>query len=101
MDVPANHEKTIDGKKGIAGENIGLLLGILSCLMFGVFTGIPAVIMGHISLNKKKKKPESRINERIAKASIFLGYLGILLYVMLALALFLIYANPKSHWYRL
>ena len=61
MDVPANHEKTIDGKKGIAGENIGLLLGILS----------------------------------------FLGYLGILLYVMLALALFLIYANPKSHWYRL
>ena len=101
MDAPASHKKSLDGKKGMVVENIGLLLGILSCLMFGIFTGIPAVIMGHTSLNRKRKEPESHINERIAKAGIFLGYLGILLYVVLALALFLIYSNPKSHWDRL
>ena len=99
MDAFNNYNKTVNGKKSIPLENTSLLLGVLSCLMFGFFTGIPAVIMGHISLYRIKKQPERNINKRVAMVGTILGYFGILLYVMLALALFLIYSDPKSYWH--
>lgn len=80
-------------------ESLSLILGFLSCVMFGVLTGIPAVILGHVSLYKAKKESDSHKNKRVVIAAIILGYFGIFLNVMLALALFMIYYDPNNYWY--
>jgi xanthine/uracil permease len=61
-----------------------MILGFLSCVMFGIITAIPAIVLGHISLSKHKKNPEYK-GRKIAIAGIILGYLGI--FVTLAILL--------------
>lgn len=75
-----------------------LILGFLSCVMFGVLSGVPAVICGHISLSKIKTDPISYAGKRLAIAGITLGYIGILLTIGLILALFMIYSDPEHFW---
>jgi Domain of unknown function (DUF4190) len=53
-----------------------LILGFLSCVIFGIITSIPAIILGYISLSKYKKNPCYK-GRKIAIAGIVLGCLGI------------------------
>jgi hypothetical protein len=75
---------------------ISLVLGFLSCVMFGFISGIPAVICGHISLSKLKREPNRYKGKRLATAGVVLGYIGILLTIMLALALLLIFFDREK-----
>lgn len=68
-----------------------LILGFLGCVMFGILAGIPAVICGHISLNKLKQEHQNNKNRRIAFAGLILGYIGIIMTIILAIGLLMIY----------
>lgn len=75
---------------------ISLVLGFLSCVIFGILSGIPAVICGHISLSRLKREPNKYKGRRLAIAGVVLGYIGILLTIMLALAFFLIFFDREK-----
>lgn len=62
-------------KKGMAIT--GLVLGILSLLCLGVFSGIPAIILGHIAYNRARKMPEQFGGAGLAIASFVMGYCSI------------------------
>ena len=70
-----------------------LVLGILSCTMFGILSGIPAVICGHISLAKiRREPPKSYITgKRLAVSGLFLGYIGIAMTIVLVAGLLMLY----------
>jgi len=70
----------------------GLVLGFLSCKIFGIFSGVPAVICGHISLSKIKSEPENYITaKRLAVSGLFLGYTGIAMTIVLVVGLLMLY----------
>jgi len=53
--------------------------------MLGIFSGIPAVIYGHISLSKLKKHEPTKYTDkdkRIAISGLILGYTGIFLSII-------------------
>jgi hypothetical protein len=52
-----------------------LVLGLLTLLCCGVFTGIPAIICGHISLLKVSRNPNLQ-GKGMAIAGLVLGYVG-------------------------
>jgi peptidyl-prolyl cis-trans isomerase B (cyclophilin B) len=52
-----------------------LVLGLLTPLCCGFFTGIPAIICGHISLSKCSKNPNLQ-GKGMAIAGLILGYVG-------------------------
>jgi hypothetical protein len=52
-----------------------LVLGLLTPLCCGLFTGIPAIICGHISLSKISKNPNLQ-GKGMAIAGLVLGYVG-------------------------
>ena len=54
-----------------------LVLGILSFLCFGLFTGIPAVICGHVARSKIRQSQGSLTGGGMALAGLILGYIGI------------------------
>jgi hypothetical protein len=54
-----------------------MVLGILSILIFFIFTGIPAVILGHISLAKIRKSKGRLTGDATARAGLVLGYISI------------------------
>src|SRR5690349_6802826 len=61
-------------KSGLAIAS--LVLGITSmCLT--VFTGVPAVIMGHIARSRAKRDPENYGGEGLALGGLITGYIGI------------------------
>ena len=69
-----------------------LVLGILSCTIFGIISGIPAVICGHISLSKFRRNPQKYITgKRIAVSGLFLGYIGIVMTIVLFVGLLMPY----------
>ena len=97
MKKQANISITSDQEQEIAPlAVISLILGFLSCVMFGFISGIPAVICGHISLSKLKREPNRYKGKRLATAGVVLGYIGILLTIMLALAFLLIFFDRKK-----
>lgn len=59
-----------------------LVLGIMSILggamYLGIFTGIPGVIFGHLSINQINKSPEPQSGKGMAIAGLIMSYLGIL-----------------------
>ena len=67
-----------------------LILGFLSCVIFGIISSVPAIILGHISLSKYKRNPKYQ-GKRIAVAGIVLGYIGILITVFILLRFMSIY----------
>ena len=54
-----------------------LILGILSFLCFGLFTGIPAVICGHLARSNIRKSQGALTGSGMALAGLILGYIGI------------------------
>ena len=69
-----------------------LVLGILSCTIFGIISGIPAVICGHISLSKFRRYPKKYITgKRLAVSGLFLGYIGIVMTIVLFVGLLMLY----------
>ncbi|MEO5803114.1 MAG: DUF4190 domain-containing protein [Verrucomicrobiota bacterium] len=74
-----NEEKP---KSGLAIAS--MVLGILSLSCFGLLTGIPAIIMGHISYNRARKSPEIFSGTGFAIAGFVMGYVSILTTFILA-----------------
>ncbi len=69
-----------------------LVLGFLSCTMFGILSGIPAVICGHISLSKIRSDPKRYITgKRIAVSGLFLGYTGIAMTIVFVVGMLMLY----------
>lgn len=56
-----------------------LVLGILSLVMFGLFTGIPAWVMGHTDLRRMREGTMERADEGITRAGMILGIIGTVL----------------------
>ena len=56
-----------------------LVLGIISFLCCGLFTGIPAVICGHIAHSKIKESGGREAGGGMAIAGLVIGYIGIFL----------------------
>lgn len=54
-----------------------LVLGILGTLCLGIFTGIPAIITGHIARSRALKRPLEYGGAGLALAGLILGYLSI------------------------
>jgi cyanate permease len=98
MDNSIKIEKSENSRKVIKSEIVCLILGFLSCIMFGIFTGLPAVVIGHISLYRLKRKRQKIGDKRILIAGTILGYFGIFLFFILCIYLFMIYSDPKNYW---
>jgi hypothetical protein len=65
-----------------------LVLGLLSMVCFGILTGIPAIICGHLAYNRTRKVPERYNGAGMAIAGFILGYASILTtFVILAILL--------------
>lgn len=76
-----------DSQQGIPGyfrlrpertASISLILGILA-LLFSIVTGIPAIILGHISLDEIKKSSGRLTGREAAIAGLVLGYLSVVM----------------------
>ncbi|PWU14747.1 MAG: hypothetical protein C5B50_16630 [Verrucomicrobia bacterium] len=74
-----------------------LVLGIPSVFLCFLFTGIPAVIFGHIALSRSKRSPTLYGGAGMAIAGLVLGYLGILMSVVIFPAMLLpAFAKAKA-----
>lgn len=76
-----------------------LVLGILSLTCFGVLTGIPAIITGHIAHGRSRRSPHLYGGAGLAIAGFITGYLSILWTALLLVALG--FALPAIHQSRL
>ncbi|MEX1139961.1 MAG: DUF4190 domain-containing protein [Bacteroidota bacterium] len=56
-----------------------LVLGILSLVMFGLITGIPAWVMGHTDLRRMREGKMENTEEGLTRAGMILGIIGTLL----------------------
>lgn len=64
-----------------------MILGILSLVLCSIFTGIPAVITGHIARGRTKRDPQAYGGAGMAMAGLVMGYVSIgMLLVVLPLA---------------
>ena len=54
-----------------------LILGILSLVCLGLFTGIPAIICGHLARGKARRAPEEFGGAGMALSGLVLGYIGV------------------------
>jgi hypothetical protein len=66
-----------------------LVLGILSMICFLILTGIPAIICGHIALNRARRLPGAYGGSGMAIAGLVLGYASILIALVIPPALLL------------
>ena len=73
-------------KKTVGQATASMVLGILSFLLLGLFTAIPAVICGHIAKSKIKSDPENLKGEGKALAGLIMGYIVIALIPVAILA---------------
>ncbi len=70
--VPPVIEPQTDGK-----ATASLILGILSLTCFWIFTGIPAVILGHISRTNIRKSMGRLKGDGMALAGLIMGYISV------------------------
>src|SRR5579864_7882169 len=70
---PGQFQPQTDGK-----AMASLILGILSILCFGLLTGLPAIILGHISRGNIEQSRGRLIGAGMALAGLILGYVSIL-----------------------
>lgn len=87
----ADQVQRVSGQQSVPGqfqpqtENSAiptLILGILA-LFFSIITGIPAIILGHMSLSKIKKSAGHLTGEGMALAGLILGYVSVALVPLL------------------
>jgi hypothetical protein len=67
-----------------------LVLGILSITCTGLFTGIPAIILGFMELRAIKNGHAPVAGERSAKVGLALGFVGTLLMALAIIAIIII-----------
>ena len=60
-----------------------LVCGVLSMTCCGFFTGIPAIILGHLAKTKIKQSQNSLSGEGLALAGLILGYVNLALSIIL------------------
>ncbi len=58
-----------------------MILGILSLLCFSILTGIPAIILGHMSRSNIRKSVGRLKGEGMALAGLILGYVSVALFI--------------------
>ena len=71
---PKNMEKVSDKKKTSILAILSLVCGIISYAGATIFSAIPAIVLGHISLRKIRSNSNLK-GEALAKSGIILGYL--------------------------
>jgi len=59
-----------------------LILGILSVITCGPFTGIPAIICGHLARSKIKMEPETLTGDGMALAGLIMGYFSVVAFII-------------------
>jgi hypothetical protein len=67
-----------------------LVLGILSLLMFGLITGIPAWVMGHTDLRKIREGRMDGVDEGLTRAGMILGIIGTVISGLILIFMFLL-----------
>jgi prepilin-type processing-associated H-X9-DG protein len=73
-----------------------LVLGILSFLGCSIFTGIPAIITGHIARGRAQRQPELYGGAGMALAGLILGYIGSVFIFIAMLAALLLPALARA-----
>ncbi|MHA1574707.1 MAG: DUF4190 domain-containing protein [Alphaproteobacteria bacterium] len=71
-------------KESIAAV-FSLILGVLSFFCFGIITGIPAVILGHIAKFNIKKSNGRLTGNKKATTGIITGYIGFVVFFLLVM----------------
>jgi predicted Zn finger-like uncharacterized protein len=66
-----------------------MVLGITSVTCLGIFTGIPAIILGHISHGRARKSPDQYAGRGMAIAGFVMGYFSLVLTLVIVPALLL------------
>ena len=66
-----------------------LILGILAVTFAGPLAGVPAVICGHIALNRIRRSRRVLAGEGMAIAGLVLGYISIALTAIVLVLLFI------------
>lgn len=77
-----------------------LTCGVLSLVLLGIFTAIPAVICGHMSLGQLKREPETynKSSRGMAIAGLITGYIIIALTILIAvIVIIVIMAAAAQH----
>ena len=82
-------------KSGMAVTS--MVLGILSLICFGILTGIPAIILGHIALGRTRKAPAQYAGGGMAIAGFVLGYLSIFVTLVILPAMLLPALSAAKH----
>lgn len=73
-----------------------LVLGILSVIMFGFLSGIPAWVMGHTDLRRMREGSMDRTDEGLTRAGMILGIIGTVLSALVVLFMILIIVGVLS-----
>lgn len=84
-----NAPQQAGGEKGLAIAS--MVCGILSLVCFGPLAGLPAVIMGHMSMGRIKRGEMSADGKGFALAGLIMGYLclvGTVLFILFYVVLF-------------
>jgi type II secretory pathway pseudopilin PulG len=85
------------GQKPKQGLSItSLVLGLLSVTCLGIFTGIPAIITGHIAHARAKREPSVHGGASLALAGLILGYFSIVLTLLLSALLLPALSKAKA-----
>jgi hypothetical protein len=73
-----------------------LILGILSMVCFGLLTGIPAIVLGHVAYNRARKSPRLYGGSGLAIAGFVMGYASLFTTAILAAMLLPALAKGKD-----
>ena len=76
---------------------ISLVLGILSVTIFGILTGIPAVIVGNAARKKIRANPQQLTGEGLATAGIVTGWIRIVTDCILIVIVLIILVAAAIH----
>src|SRR5689334_21604277 len=79
---PGQYQPQTDGK-----ATASLILGILSMLCFGLLTGLPAIILGHISRGNIEQSRGRLTGAGMALTGLILGYVSIVSTIMIIAAI--------------
>src|SRR5690349_6740351 len=79
---PGQFQPQTDGK-----ATASLILGILSILCFGLFTGLPAIILGHISRGNIEQSRGRLTGAGMALAGLIMGYVSIISTILIIAAI--------------
>jgi type II secretory pathway pseudopilin PulG len=79
---PGQYQQQTDGK-----ATASLILGILSILCFGLLTGLPAIILGHISRGNIEQSRGRLTGAGMAMAGLILGYVSIISTILIIAAI--------------